>query len=186
MHKSREASQSMVKRGLYVGRFQPFHKGHLAVIADILQEVDEIVIVIGSAQYSHRIDNPFTAGERLTMIHRALKEAEIPLKRCWVVPVPDVHRHMLWAAEVVGYTPKFDVAYANDPLTSRLLKEAGYKVRPCPFHKRNLYSATEVRNRILEDKEWEALVPNSVVKYIKQIGGVQRLQDLNKTDKVQC
>jgi len=174
----------MARRGLYVGRFQPFHMGHLAVIMDILKEVDEIVLVIGSSQYSHRIDNPFTTGERLTMIHQALKEARIPLERCWVVPVPDVHRHMLWAAEVVGYTPKFDVAYANDPLTSRLLKEAGFKVKTCPFHRRELYSATEVRKRMLEGKNWEALVPKSVVVYIKKIGGVQRLQDLNKTDKV--
>lgn len=174
----------MVKRGLFVGRFQPFHMGHLAVITDILEEVDEIIIVIGSAQYSHRIDNPFTTGERLTMIHNALEEAEIPLARCWIVPVPDVHRHMLWAAEVVGYTPKFDVAYANDPLTSRLLKEAGYSVEPCQFHKRELYSATEVRKRMLESKNWETLVPESVVTYIKQIDGVQRLKDLNKTDRI--
>ncbi|MEM2947357.1 MAG: adenylyltransferase/cytidyltransferase family protein, partial [Candidatus Bathyarchaeia archaeon] len=39
----------MVKRGLFVGRFQPFHKGHLSVIEDILKEVDELVIVVGSA-----------------------------------------------------------------------------------------------------------------------------------------
>ncbi|HKZ93925.1 MAG TPA: nicotinamide-nucleotide adenylyltransferase [Candidatus Bathyarchaeia archaeon] len=174
----------MVKRGLFVGRFQPFHMGHLAVIMDILEEVDEIIIVIGSAQYSHRIDNPFTTGERLTMIHHALKEAKIQLERCWIVPVPDVHRHMLWAAEITGYTPKFEVAYANDPLTSRLLKEADFKVKPCPFHKRELYSATEVRKRMLEDKNWETLVPKSVVAYIKEIDGVQRLQDLNKTDRV--
>ena len=174
----------MIKRGVYVGRFQPFHLGHLAVITDILKEVNEIIIVIGSAQYSHRIDHPFTTGERLTMIHNALKEAKIPLERCWIVPVPDVHRHMLWASEVVGYTPKFDVAYANDPLTSRLLEEAGFKVKPCLFHKRELYSATEIRKRMLAGKDWKALVPKSVAAYIKKIDGVQRLQDLNKTDRV--
>ena len=174
----------MTKRGIYVGRFQPFHMGHLAVITDILKEVDEIIIVIGSAQYSHRIDHPFTTGERLTMIHNALKEAKIPLERCWLVPVPDVHRHMLWASEVVGYTPKFNVAYANDPLTSRLLKEAGFKVKPCAFHKRELYSATEVRKRMLTGKDWETLVPQSVAAYIKKIDGVQRLLDLNKSDRV--
>lgn len=174
----------MVRRGIYVGRFQPFHKGHLAVITDILKEVDEIIIVIGSAQYSHRIDHPFTTGERLTMIHDALKEAKIPLERCWIVPVPDVHRHMLWVSGVIGYTPKFDVAYANDPLTSRLMKEAGLKVKPCPFHKREFYSATEVRRRMLEGEDWEMLVPKSVASYIKKIDGVQRLQDLNKTDRI--
>lgn len=174
----------MVKRGVFVGRFQPFHMGHLAVISDILEEVDELIIVVGSAQYSHRIDNPFTTGERLTMIHKALREAKISLERCWIVPVPDLHRHMLWVAEVVGYTPKFDTAYGNDPLTSRLFKEAGFRVKPCRFHKRNLYSATEIRRRMLEGKNWEELVPKSVAAYIKQIGGVQRLQDLNKTDRV--
>ncbi|MEM1589096.1 MAG: adenylyltransferase/cytidyltransferase family protein, partial [Candidatus Bathyarchaeia archaeon] len=50
----------MTKRGLFVGRFQPFHKGHLQAVKEILDEVDELVIVVGSAQYSHRIDNPFT------------------------------------------------------------------------------------------------------------------------------
>jgi len=68
----------MVKRGLIVGRFQPFHKGHLHAVKRVLEEVDEIIIVVGSAQYSHRLDNPFTAGERLLMIRRALQEAEIP------------------------------------------------------------------------------------------------------------
>lgn len=48
----------MVGRGLFVGRFQPFHLGHLEAIKDTLGEVDELVIVIGSAQYSHDVDDP--------------------------------------------------------------------------------------------------------------------------------
>jgi nicotinamide-nucleotide adenylyltransferase len=66
-----------VKRGLYVGRFQPFHNGHLDAIKYALNSVDELVIVIGSAQYSHHSHNPFTAGERLTMVRRALDEAGV-------------------------------------------------------------------------------------------------------------
>jgi len=174
----------LVKRGVFVGRFQPFHNGHSVVIKDILKEVDELIIVIGSAQYSHRIDNPFTTGERLTMIRNALKEAEIPNERCWIVPVRDVHVHMLWVAEVVGYTPKFDVVYGNEPLTRRLFIEAGFKVKSIPFHKRDIYSATEIRKRMLADKNWEELVPKSVAKFIREIDGVRRLQDLAKTDKI--
>jgi nicotinamide-nucleotide adenylyltransferase len=173
----------MVKRGLFVGRFQPFHKGHLEAIKDVLKEVDELGVVIGSAQYSHRKDNPFTAGERVTMIRKALEEAEIPAARWWIVPVPDVHVHMVWVAEVVGYVPKFDVVYSNDPLTKRLFLEAGFKVKPFPLHKREVYSATEIRERILNGKDWKTLVPKSVVKIIEEIGGVQRLQDLARTDK---
>src|SRR3972149_9414854 len=174
----------MVKRaGLFVGRFQPFHKGHLEAIKDVLKEVDELGIVIGSAQYSHRKDNPFTAGERVTMIRKALEEAEIPAARWWIVPVPAVHVHMVWVAEVVGYVPKFDVVYSNEPLTKRLFLEAGFKVKSFPLHKRAVYSATEIRERILNGKDWKTLVPKSVVKIIEEIGGVQRLQDLARTDK---
>jgi len=174
----------MVKRGLYIGRFQPFHLGHLGAIKDILKEVDELVIVIGSAQYSHRLNNPFTAGERMVMIRRALEEARLAYKRFWVVPVPDVHLHMLWVSAVEGYTPHFDVVYSNEPLTRRLFIEAGYEVKAIRFHKRKLYSSTEIRKRMLEDKSWEELVPKSVAAFIKEVDGVNRLQDLNKSDKL--
>jgi nicotinamide-nucleotide adenylyltransferase len=175
----------MVKRGAFVGRFQPFHLGHLVVIKNLLKEVDELVVVIGSSQHSHSIDNPFTAGERLVMICSALKEAGISHESCWLVPVPDVHVHMIWVSQVIGYTPKFDIVYSNEALTSRLFKEAGFDVKPIPFVERGIYSATEIRKRMLAGKNWEELVPKSVAEFIKQIDGIQRLRDLNKTDRIQ-
>jgi len=174
----------MVKRGLFVGRFQPIHKGHVKAISDILKQVDELAIVIGSVQYSHTADNPFTAGERITMIRKALESEDIPLTRCWIIPVPDVHIHMMWVAEVVGYTPKFVIVFSNEPLTRRLFIEVGFKVKPVPFHKRKIYSATEIRERMLNNESWEELVPESVAQFIKEIKGIERIQDLAKTDKV--
>lgn len=174
----------MAKRGLLVGRFQPFHLGHLQAIKDVLKEVDELVIVIGSAQYSHNLDDPFTAGERLVMVRKALEEAGIDYARVWVVPVPDVHLHMMWVSAVEGYTPKFDVVYSNEPLTRRLFMEAGYEVKSIRFHKRKVYSSTEIRERLLNGESWEKLVPESVAEFIKEIDGVNRLRDLTKSDKV--
>lgn len=171
-----------MKRGLFVGRFQPFHLGHLEAVKDILEKIDELVIVVGSSQYSHRIDNPFTAGERVTMIRKALEEQGISPSRYWIVPVPDVHVHMTWVSQVLGYTPRFNVVYTNDPLTRRLFIEAGYEVKPVPFYKRKLYSATEIRKRMLNGQNWEKLIPNSVIQFIKEINGMERLQDLAKTD----
>jgi len=173
----------MVNRGLFVGRFQPFHLGHLSAIKEILKEVDELVIVIGSAQYSHNLNNPFTAGERLVMVRRALEEAEMDYSRVWVVPVPDAHLHMMWVASVEGYTPPFNVVYSNEPLTHRLFIEAGYKVKAVRFHERKLYSSTEIREKMLKGESWEKLVPKSVAAFIKEIDGVNRLRDLNKSDK---
>jgi len=175
---------AMVKRGLFVGRFQPFHLGHTGAIKDVLEEVDELVIVIGSAQYSHNVNNPFTAGERLVMVRGALEEAGIAFSRVWVVPVPDVHLHVMWVSAVEGYAPKFDVVYSNEPLSRRLFMEAGYRVKAIRFHERKLYSSTEIRERMLRDESWEELVPKNVAAFVREIDGVNRLRDLTKSDKV--
>ncbi|UCE96454.1 MAG: nicotinamide-nucleotide adenylyltransferase [Candidatus Bathyarchaeota archaeon] len=173
-----------MSRGLYVGRFQPFHLGHLHAIKFILSEVSEVIIVIGSAQYSHRLDNPFTAGERVTMIRKALDETQISPSQYWIIPIRDMHVHMMWVAEIRGYTPKFESVYSNDPLTCRLFLEAGFPIKSIPFNKRHLYLATEIRERMLKNKSWRELVPENVAKYIKEIDGVKRLQDLAKTDRI--
>jgi nicotinamide-nucleotide adenylyltransferase len=151
----------MLTRGLYVGRFQPFHLGHLEAIKKILQEVDELVVVIGSAQ-----------------------EARVDLGRVWIVPVPDVHLHMMWVSAVKGYTPKFEIVYSNEPLTKRLFIEAGYKVKGVSFYERQFYSSTLVRERMLADESWTTLVPKSVADFIKEIDGLNRLRDLTQSDHV--
>lgn len=173
----------MSKRGLYVGRFQPFHLGHLSAIKEILKESEELIIVIGSAQYSHNFNNPFTAGERLVMVRKALDECGVDSGRVWIVPVPDVHLHMMWVSSVEGYTPRFDVVYSNEPLTRRLFKESGYKVKSIRFFDRKYYSSTEIRQKMLKDQAWQKLVPKSVHTFIKEIDGVNRLKDIVKTDR---
>jgi len=72
-----------MKRGLIVGRFQPYHIGHNSAVKKILEELDEIVIVIGSSDDSHSISNPFTAGERIEMISESLKSEGL-YERCFM------------------------------------------------------------------------------------------------------
>ena len=174
----------LVNRGLYVGRFQPFHLGHLGAIKAVLKEIDELVIVIGSAQYSHKMNNPFTAGERLVMIRRALAEAKVDYSKLWIVPVPDVHLHMIWVSALEGYTPKFNVCFSNEPLSRRLFIEAGYEVKNIPFFDRKQYMSTVIREKMLQDDSWRELVPKSVSDFINEIDGVNRLRDLATSDRV--
>jgi len=174
----------MTSRGLYVGRFQPFHLGHLDAIKEVLKSVDELVIAIGSAQYSHNLNNPFTAGERLVMVRQALKEADVEYSRIWIVPVPDVHLHMLWVSALEGYTPHFNVVFSNEPLTRRLFMEKGYKVKSIRFFEREIYTSTLIREKMLKDESWTSLVPKSVAEFITEIDGVNRLRDLARTDRV--
>jgi nicotinamide-nucleotide adenylyltransferase len=169
--------------GLYVGRFQPFHLGHLEAVKYVLGKTNELVIVVGSAHDSHTLENPFTAGERITMIRLSLREAGVDANRYTVLPLPDAEFHKVWVAHLLSQTPSFDVVFTNEPLTGRLLKEAGMRVEKIPMFNRTTYSATGVRKRILGGGNWEELLPKSVAAYVKQIRGEERMKEIAQTDK---
>ena len=57
---------------LYIGRFQPFHFGHLSVVKKIIEKGEFLIIGIGSAEDNFLPENPFTASERWEMITLAL------------------------------------------------------------------------------------------------------------------
>lgn len=181
--KARKVS-SMVETGLYVGRFQPFHLGHLEAIKYIGGKVGRIIIAIGSAQYSHTLENPFTAGERLAMTRLALDEARIPSDRYLLIPITDLNVHKLWVSHVVSLTPAFQAIFSNEPLTATLFREAGFKVEPIPFFSRDMYEATGIRERMLRGQDWSFLVPPSVTVFIKEIRGEERMRYIGGSDKV--
>lgn len=166
------------KIGLMIGRFQPVHLGHLKGIQEILSEMDDLIILIGSAQHSHSLNNPFTAGERIMMVHAALKESKLDLSRIFIIPLQDTNDNRIWVAHLVTSVPRFDIAYTHNPLVKRLLYESGIEVKSTSFWNRETYNATEVRNRILNGGNWEELVPQSVVAIIKDISGVERIQQI--------
>lgn len=161
--------------GLFIGRFQPFHKGHLETVRFALESVDTLVIVIGSAQKSHEARNPFTTGERISMIGPALDAAKVDAKRVLLIPVPDVDVHALWTRQVDMLVPRYDVVFANDPFTLLLFRERNIKTVEAPLHDRSRMMGTEVRRRMAQGEDWEELVPAPVAKIIREIQGVQRV-----------
>jgi nicotinamide-nucleotide adenylyltransferase len=171
-----------VNRGLFVGRFQPMHIGHLEVIKSLLKILDELVIVIGSSQRSHEPDNPFTSGERIMMIRASLNEVGMNPSKYYLIPVPDVQNHSTWVSQVISSSPPFMIVYSNDALTRRLFHEAGVKVENIPFINRGSYSSTEVRRRILAGEDWKILLPKPVPDIIVKLGGVERLKALATSD----
>lgn len=168
--------------GLTIGRYQPFHKGHLTVVEEISESVDEIVICIGSAQVSHEPDDPFTAGERVAMVQRALLDNEID-KFFYIIPVEDISRNAAWVSHVEALTPPFDEVYSRNPLVVRLFKEAGYGVEKAPLYRREKFSGTEIRRRMLRGEEWRHLVPEGVADTVDEVDGVRRLRDLARSDE---
>ncbi|MCX6777749.1 MAG: nicotinamide-nucleotide adenylyltransferase, partial [Candidatus Micrarchaeota archaeon] len=110
--------------GLFVGRFQPFHNGHLKAIEWALAKCGKMIIVIGSAQSGMEPENPFTAGEREEMVGKVL-EARGWEGRCTVISIEDVNNHLVWVSHVESKVPKYDAIYSNSPLTIKLFKNAG-------------------------------------------------------------
>ena len=173
----------MTTNGLFIGRFQPFHKGHLATVKFALGRVDQLVIVVGSAQKSHEPRNPFTAGERIRMIKESLDaDNEVDVRRILIIPVPDIDVHSLWTHQVDLLVPKYDIVFANDLFTLMLFREQGVKAIEAPLHRRNEMEATEIRRRMAAQENWEDLVPKPVSKVIKEIKGIERVKAIFQRD----
>ena len=82
-----------MKKGLVLGRFQPFHFGHLELIKDIIEDGIEPLICIGSAQYSHTDENPFTVKERKKMIDTIMKSMNCKYN---IFEIPDINNYDLY------------------------------------------------------------------------------------------
>jgi len=166
-------------RGFYIGRFQPYHCGHQYVVDRIADEVEELVVAVGSAGESHKTDDPFTGGERVMMLTRAFVDLDVVT---YVVPVEDIERNAVWVSHLKSMCPEFDVVYSNNPLVIQLFDEAGTEVQQVPMHNRDIYEGTDIRERMVAGDEWESRVPDAVVDVIEEIDGVERLRRVSDTD----
>lgn len=169
----------MKNTGLFIGRFQPFHLGHLATVKFALKQVKHLYIIVGSSQKSYESRNPFTAGERIVMIRNTLNEEKIDPSRYLIIPVPDASGHAVWTAYIDQVVPNYEIVFSNDKLTLQLFREKGVNTIEAPLLDRPQYSATEVRKRILEGSDWKELVPRSVAKLVEPIVRKGRFDSLD-------
>lgn len=170
---------SGMTRGFYIGRFQPFHNGHLSMVEQIAEDVDELVLGIGSADDSHTGRNPFTAGERIMMITKSLVDYDLVT---YAVPIEDLERNSVWVSHIQSMSPDFDVAYSNNPLVIQLFREAGIEIRQSPMFNRDVLEGTEVRERMINGDDWQTLVPKAVVEVVEEMNGIERIQMVSDTD----
>ncbi len=166
-------------RGCFIGRFQPFHLGHRRVVDSVENDLDGLIVAIGSAGASHSVHDPFTGGERVRMVRAALSEVDPVI---YAVPVEDIDRHAMWVTHLNSVTPTFDIVYANNPLVVRLFEEAGREVRRVEMYDRDRLEGTQIREAMIAGNEWRHLVPDPVVSVIEEIDGVERIRAVSDTD----
>jgi len=169
-------------RGLMMGRFQPFHLGHLELVKQILNDCDEVIIALTGSQFNYIEKDPFTSGERIEMIHQALKENDVDLNKCYIIAVENQLNISTWAGYLKSSLPNFEKVYSGNDYVAMLLADSGYDVVSPNFHEREKFNATKIRKMIANDDEWEQLVPSAVSKIIKKINGVVRIKTIFETD----
>ena len=165
-----------------IGRFQPFHLGHLGLVRQILKENDEIIILIGSSQINYTLKNPFTAGERVWMIRDSLIGSSIDMSKVFLINVTDDENNVRWFSNIRSSSPPFKVLYTGNNFVRTLLKDEPIIIKEPKLVNENLLKGSFIRKLILEnDSKWQDLVPESVIKTIREIHAVERIRNIYET-----
>ncbi len=161
---------------LYIGRFQPLHKGHISVMEQIKKDKYNVLVGIGSSEKSHTPENPFTAKEREQMILSSIKGVK-------VFDIPDINDYPKWVEHVEKCAPlNFDVVYTGNKIVCDLFKEKGYTV--CDINIKKYISSSEIRNMVCNgDDKWKQYVSEGTLKTIFKVEGVKRIVGLYEDRK---
>ncbi|GAA5161742.1 bifunctional nicotinamide-nucleotide adenylyltransferase/Nudix hydroxylase [Viridibacterium curvum] len=161
-----------------IGRFQPFHKGHAALLEKALATAPRVIVVLGSSLQARNAKNPFTWEERAAMIGTVLDDE---LKsRVSFVPMRDYYDDARWSMAVLsaieGMTQPGQrvalVGYLKDASSQYLNRFPDWEFIGMP--QQGDFDATSVRQIYFEGEDaavtrvlLEGLLPISVVHYLK-------------------
>ena len=162
--------------GLLIGRFQPFHLGHLEALQFALSKVDKLWLGLGSSNKSIEHNNPFSAEERKKMILSSIDDSM--KNKITIYFIPDLDNHVKWIEKIDTIVPTFDIVFSNDPLTDHLYSKRSVQVMTIPFLKRDQLSGTRVRDLIKSDQKWDDLVPSGTKAILENLDSKNRLQIL--------
>ena len=162
--------------GLLIGRFQPFHLGHLEALQFALSKVDKLWLGLGSSNKPIEKSNPFSAEERKKMILSSIDDSM--KNKITIYFIPDVDNHVKWIEKIDTIVPTFDIIFSNDPLTDHLYSKRTVKVIPIPFLKRDQLSGTRIRDLIKSDEKWDNLVPSGTKHFLENLDAKNRLKIL--------
>ena len=165
---------------VYVGRFQPFHNGHLEVLRRALARADKVIVVLGSARRARNIKNPFSDSEREQMIAASVKAMdESAMERVVFCPVRDYYNNEKWVAAVRGAVNSIVSPKSNIGIIGHLKDDSSYYLHEFPdwhlAHEDNVagLSATDLRRCLFAEnvlpEAWASLalaVPPNVLAFL--------------------
>jgi len=162
--------------GLLIGRFQPFHLGHLEALQFALSKVDKLYVGLGSSNKPVEKNNPFTAEQRKEMILSSIDDSM--KEKISIYFIPDVDNHIRWIEKIDTIVPKFDIIFSNDDLTKHLYSKRNIQVLSIPFLNRESLSGTNIRDLIVRDQKWDDLIPTGTRNFLERTGAKEHLKNL--------
>ncbi|WP_440615366.1 bifunctional nicotinamide-nucleotide adenylyltransferase/Nudix hydroxylase [Cysteiniphilum sp. 6C5] len=144
--------------GVFIGRFQPFHVGHLHNIRYGLLHAEKIIILIGSAFRAPSIKNPFSYQERRTMILSDLKASGIDLNRIIIEPVSDwFYNEAGWRNEVHEQVAQYADKGSHIAIVGHQKDASSYYLKCFPVWQHidvtnfDDFNATDFREKLFKD-----------------------------------
>ncbi len=158
---------------VFIGRFQPLHIGHEAVINYALERAERVVILVGSSNRARSPRNPWTFDERHEMI-RLTFHWEVENKKLEIFPLPDyLYNDNAWLTKVrdiisfseehaVGRSKTAIIGYQKDRSTYYLGMLCDYEV--VAWDKQPTFNSTEIRDDYFRFSPRLPEICNKVVK----------------------
>ena len=162
--------------GLLIGRFQPFHLGHLAALQFAIPKVDKLWLGLGSSNKPIEKNNPFSIEERKKMILSSIDDSI--QNKISIFPIPDLDNHVRWIQNIDTIVPEYEIIFSNDPMTEHLYSKRNVQVIAIPFLKRDQLSGTRLRDLIKSDQKWDDLVPKGTKLILENLDAKNRLKIL--------
>ena len=162
--------------GLLIGRFQPFHLGHLAALQFAIPKVDKLWLGLGSSNKPIEKNNPFSIEERKKMILSSIDDSI--QNKISIFPIPDLDNHVRWIQNIDTIVPDYEIIFSNDPMTEHLYSKRNVQVIAIPFLKRDQLSGTRLRDLIKSDQKWDDLVPEGTKFILENLDAKNRLKIL--------
>ena len=177
-----------------LGRFQPFHKGHAAMIiaAENFRKENnpelKLIIAVGSSNRSQTLKNPWSDSERIEMILFWL-DNEVNFEAS-IVSIPDIEDPPNWVSHAERYHGKKGVFFSSDSSTSELYEISEWPIVSTSLIKRGRFEGWRVREtaRMLSTiNDEDAIkmilgesVPESIIDFLIRNDQLKRLAFLGE------
>ncbi|MCL4364760.1 pantetheine-phosphate adenylyltransferase [Candidatus Marsarchaeota archaeon] len=153
--------------GIFIGRFQPFHKGHLSALRRALRLCDRVVVGIGGANRQGTDSNPLSTKDRITIISSALRLEGIDARRVRFIGIPDFECNDTWFDYIISREPGIEVVLSRNRLVKSIFRGKGISAISPKWKDRGRLDASIIRDRMRKGLRWDDRVPKGAVKEIK-------------------